>query len=321
VREFPLFVPAGDEHVAAVVTVPDEQPRGVVLLLAGTGRHNAIGSTLSARLSGELAKHGLASARLDYAGVGDSPGLVPQWDPADSGAATEQARAVLDTVRDALGVDRFAEVGTCYGSRVALALVADPACVGAVCLAPPFLDMGGLGRMGRQVRDRRVGSFLRSNAVLRRVVVGPARRLLRARKPAPRAVGAFAHLDRVRLVFLYGDRNVHEDHYSARARQSMEEALARLPEEQQARFELRTLPGGPLVTFDGLPPGEQAEILDVVVPYVTGWFDANTSAAQPKTSAAGTSGSSTPESERLYRSASMSGQASSPSDAAPSSAP
>jgi alpha-beta hydrolase superfamily lysophospholipase len=185
VREFPVFVPAGDDHVAAVVTVPDEPPRGVVLLLAGTGRHNAIGSTLSARLSGELAKHGLASARLDYAGVGDSPGLVPQWDPADSGAATEQARALLDTVREALGVDRFAEVGTCYGSRVALALVADPACVGAVCLAPPFLDMGGLGRMGRQVRDRRVGSFLRSNAVLRRVVVGPARRLLRARKPAP----------------------------------------------------------------------------------------------------------------------------------------
>jgi hypothetical protein len=33
------------------------------------------------------------------------------------------------------------------------------------------------------------------------------------------------------------------------------------------------LSGGPLTTFDGLPPGEQAEILDVVVPYVTSFFE------------------------------------------------
>lgn len=278
-REFPVFVPAGDDHVAAVVTVPDEPPRGVVLLLAGTGRHNAIGSTLSARLSTELARHGLASARLDYAGVGDSPGLVEQWNPADSGSATEQARAVLSVVSEALGVDRFAEVGTCYGSRVALSLVENPSCVGAVCLAPPILDFGGLGRMGRQVRDRRLGSFIRSNAALRRLIVAPLRRFLRASKPAPRVVGAFAHLDRARLVFLYGERNTQEDHYSGRARQSIEAALTGLPEEQRARFELRILPGGPLTTFDGLPHEEQAEILDVVVPHVTELFETSSAAA------------------------------------------
>ena len=275
-REFPLFVPAGDEHVAAVVTVPDGQPRGLVLQLAGTGRHNAIGSTLSARLSLELAGQGLASVRIDYVGAGDSPGLVEQWNPADSGNATEQARAVLSVVSEALGVERFAEVGTCYGSRVALSLVENPDCVGAVCLAPPILDFGGLGRMGRQVRDRRLGSFLRSNAALRRLVVAPLKRFLRASKPAPRVVGAFAHLDRARLVFLYGERNAQEDHYSGRARQSVEAALATLPEEQRARFELRMLPGGPLTTFDGLPHEEQAEIVDVVVPYVTELFETRT---------------------------------------------
>jgi alpha-beta hydrolase superfamily lysophospholipase len=272
-REFPVFVPAAEDRVAAVVTSPDDRPRGLVLLLAGTGRHNAIGSTLAARLSARLAEEGLATARLDYAGSGDSPGHVSQWNPAEISATTAQARAVLDTAREALDVAPFAEVGTCYGSRIALSLVEDPACVGAVCLAPPILDVGGLGRMGRQMRDRRVGAFIRSNAALRRVLVAPLRRLMGARKPAPRVFGAFAHLDRARLVFLYGGRNAHEDHFSGRARQSIEGAVAGLPEEQRARFELRTVAGGPLTTFDGLAADEQAEILDVVVPYVTSFFE------------------------------------------------
>ena len=172
-REFPLFVPAAEDRVAAVVTAPDDPPRGLVLLLAGTGRHNAIGSTLAARLSERLADEGLATARLDYAGSGDSPGDVSQWNPAEISATTAQARAVLDTAREALDVAPFAEVGTCYGSRIALSLVEDPACVGAVCLAPPILDVGGLGRMSRRIRDRRVGAFIRSNAALRKVVVAP----------------------------------------------------------------------------------------------------------------------------------------------------
>jgi hypothetical protein len=272
-REFPVFVQSGGDRVAAVVTGPDDRPHGLVLLLAGTGRHNAIGSTLAARLSARLAEEGLATARLDYAGSGDSPGHVSQWNPAEISATTAQARAVLDTAREALDVAPFAEVGTCYGSRIALSLVEDPACVGAVCLAPPILDVGGLGRMSRRFRDRRVGAFIRSNAVLRTAVVAPLRRLLGARRPAPRFVGAFAHLDRARLVFLYGGRNVHEDHFSGRARQSIDSAVAGLPAEQQSRFELRMVAGGPLTTFDGLPPDEQGEIVDVVVPYVTSFFE------------------------------------------------
>ncbi len=280
-REFAIFVPAGSDRVAAVVTTPDDRPRGVVLLLAGTGRHNAIGSTLSARLSERLAAHGLASARLDYSGSGDSPGLVSRWNPAEIEAATTQARAVLDVAREALDTVPFAEVGTCYGSRVALALVEDPDCLGAVCLAPPILDLGGLGRVGRRLRERRLGAFIRSSAALRRLVVAPLRRMLRARKPARPLVGAFAHLDRARLVFLYGDRNAFEDHYSRRARQSVEAAVGRLPEEQRARFELRMLPGGPLTTFDGLPPEEQVEVLDLVVAYVAALFETNGSPESP----------------------------------------
>jgi len=271
--EFPVFVAAGADRVAAVVTAPDRQPpRGVVLLLAGTGRHIAIGSTLSARLSERLAEEGLASVRLDYAGSGDSPGLVSHWDPAEIAATTAQARAVLDVAREALDVKPFAEVGTCYGSRIALSLVEDPSCTGAVCLAPPILDVGGLGRMSRGVRDGRVGALVRSNATLRRALA-PARRLLGGRKTAPRVVGAFAHLDRARLVFLYGARNVHEDHYSGRAQKSIDSAVAGLSAEERSRFELHMIAGGPLTTFDGLPPEEQEEIVDIVLPFVASFFE------------------------------------------------
>ena len=97
-KQFPLFVEAGDDHVASVLSVPEGNPRGVVISLSGTGRHNLIGSTLCAHLSQRLVERGLAHVRLDYAGVGDSPGLVPTWVLSDVGAASQQARAVLGAV-------------------------------------------------------------------------------------------------------------------------------------------------------------------------------------------------------------------------------
>ena len=197
-RQFPVFVSAGEDHVAAVMTAPDQQPDGLVVLLAGTGRHNAIGSTLSALLSERLAgrawrRSGSTTQARVTARVSSRSGILqrsrrrrrrrgPCW--------KSRARRSTST--------SFAEVGTCFGSRIALSLVEDRACLGAVCLAPPILDVGGLGRMGRRVRDRRLGAFIRSNAALRRVVLSPLRRLLGARKPAPRVFGAFAHLDHAR---------------------------------------------------------------------------------------------------------------------------
>ena len=114
-KQFPLFVQAGDDHVAAVLTVPEGNPRGVVISLSGTGRHSLIGSTMCAHLSQRLVERGLAHVRLDYAGVGDSPGLVPTWVLSNVGAASQQARAVLGEVTEALGVRSFVVVGACYG--------------------------------------------------------------------------------------------------------------------------------------------------------------------------------------------------------------
>ena len=202
-NQFPLFVEAGEGHVASVLTIPAGEPRGVVISLAGTGRHNLIGSTICAHLSRRLVERGLAHVRLDYAGVGDSPGLVPIWALSDVGAASRQAHAVLAAVREALGVNRFVAVGTCYGSRVALSLVSDPDCCGAVCLAVPVLDHGGFARVSRSVGERTVFSYVRSHTALRRLAE-PLRHTLRARKPAAGVVGAFEHLDRAAITFLYG---------------------------------------------------------------------------------------------------------------------
>ena len=285
-KQFPLFVEAGDDHVASVLTVPEGNPRGVVISLPGTGRHNLIGSTMCSHLSQRLVERGLAHVRLDYAGVGDSPGLVPTWVLSDVGAASQQARAVLGAVTEALGVRRFVVVGTCYGSRVALSLVSDPDCCGAVCLAPPVLDHGGFARVSRSVGERTVFSYVRSHAALRRLA-DPLRRALRARKAAAGVVGAFDHLDRAAITFLYG-RVPQEDHYSRRAGEVLDEALVQLPPERRERFELRMLQWGPLYRFDILPPEDKEEVLNVVLPLVDEAFEDAGNGSAPSRLAAST---------------------------------
>lgn len=284
-RQFPLFVEAQGGHVASVVTVPDGEPRGIVISLAATGRHNLIGSTMCTHLSQRVMEYGLASVRLDYVGVGDSPGLVPTWTLSDVEAAAQQARAVLSVAMDALDVGHFAAVGTCYGSRVALRLVSENSCVGAVCLAPPVLEYGGLSRASRQVGERTVLSFIRSHAALRRLA-RPLRSTLRARRPAGLVVGALEHLDRARIAFLYGTPSF-DDHYSRRAHEVLDASLSKLPSATRERFELRMLPWGPLSTFDALAPADQNAVLDIVVPLVRASFEDSTpSASRAKASAA-----------------------------------
>ena len=269
---YPLFVPAGDDHVATVLTVPSSEPDGLVVVLAGTGRHNVVGGTMAGLLSARLAQAGLASVRLDYAGVGDSSGEVETWSPSDLEAALTQAQATVRTAREVLGIDRYAAVGTCYGSRVALSLVGDPACAGAVCLAPPILDPGAMRRAGRRLEGGSILGAIRSSPLGRKLVLGPARRLLRSRKASGRVVGALSQLGDAKLAFLYGGRNPDADHLSPRAREILEARAAALPPAQRERFSLQVLDSGPLTTFDGLPGAEQEAILDVVVPLVEACF-------------------------------------------------
>ena len=131
--------------------------------------------------------------------------------------------------------------------------------------------------MARRERGGRRGkgaalTLLRSNRVSRRLIVEPLRKLTQQRGRVARAGSGFAHLDRLRIVFLYG-RNPAEDHYSAQVQRGIDEAVAALPVEQRARFELRMLSSGPLTTFDGLAHADQEAILDAVVPFVLQCFE------------------------------------------------
>ena len=270
-NQFPIFVDAGKGPVAAMLTVPEAEPRGLVVSLAGTGRVNVIGSTLCAHLSRRVAERGLASVRLDYSGVGDSPGHVSSWTPSDVGEAVCQARAVLAESMEILGVTRFAVVGTCYGTRVALSLVPDRQCVGAVCLALPILDYGGFSRVTRKVGQRKAFSALRSNPLVRRLT-NPLRSSVRARRPAAPVVAAFDCLERSRITFLYG-QDPWEDHYDRQVQDVLDRLLAALPPERRGRFELRMLPWGPLTTFDILSPADKEAVLEVVVPLVCATFE------------------------------------------------
>lgn len=278
-RQFPLWVPTDSGPVAAIVTAPDEDPQGVVVTLAGTGRHITIGSTMSARLSERVVEHGLASVRFDYAGVGDSPGSVESWRLSDVEAVTRQALAVTRLACEALEVPRFACVGTCYGSRVALNLVTDAACIGAVCLAPPVLDHGNVVNLGRSVGHRRRFSFVRSNPVFRKAVYEPLRSAVKQSKLTPSIPRALAALDHAELVFLYSD-NYERDHLNDRVRAALEEAAAKLPADRRERFALHVVDTGALTLFEVLPPSEQTLILDLVLPVLHGWFDRSATEAE-----------------------------------------
>lgn len=269
-RSSPLFIHTGDDTVAAVVSVPKEPPEGLVIVLAGTGRHVVIGGTLAALLAEPIGTDGLATLRLDYAGVGDSPGVVSSWTAADVARETASARAAVTKVREVLGVDQFVSVGTCFGSRVALQLASDPACIGTVCIAPPILDPGSPALARRALGKRRIVEAVRSLPLADTVLKPVAKRLLR-RGPSSSVLKSLSHLDRARIVFLYG-QPLEDDHYDPRGLEKVNAALANLPERERARFELRLLDAGPLTIFDSLSASAQEEIVHTVATEVQDCF-------------------------------------------------
>jgi hypothetical protein len=118
VIEHGVFVPSGDRVLGAVVTLPDGEPRGVVVLTTGGG--GALRShhfALWTRVARGLADQGIASIRMEHGGVGDSTGEA-RMDfralPVDD--VMTVARFGLETT----GTRRLGLCGNCGGARAAL---------------------------------------------------------------------------------------------------------------------------------------------------------------------------------------------------------
>jgi hypothetical protein len=172
-NEFPIFVRVGDERVAAVVSIPDGEPRALVALLQGGGGatrsyHNSMW-TLTSR---DLADRGLATVRVDWVGIGDSTGSFAQ------GLGTPPAdvlRAVLDVTVRATGLHRLGLAAECGGAATALALADDLATsVDSVAVIKLLAEEGRLlNRVRGSVISRRrligwIERHPRLNSLLRR---------------------------------------------------------------------------------------------------------------------------------------------------------
>jgi pimeloyl-ACP methyl ester carboxylesterase len=138
-NEYPIFVPVQDQHIAAVITVPDSAPRALVHLLQGGGGQSRSHRNRSwVRLSRGLAAEGIASVRMDYPGLGDSTG-VPNFQrespPVDAAIAVASAGLRI------VGVDTFGVVGNCIGIATAIEMATQmPSCSAVVSVVPIALE-------------------------------------------------------------------------------------------------------------------------------------------------------------------------------------
>jgi alpha/beta superfamily hydrolase len=271
IAEHPIFVPYERGHLAAVVTTPVGEPRGLTMLLTGIGLPQVIGSALAARTAADLGQRGLASVRFDYEGIGESTGVVPQFSLAETESAAQQALSVLETARRVVGVNRFAVAGSCIGSRVALQLARRPDCVGAVCIALPLFELGTWTRLRRHSAVSAPVSFVRRHRFLRRVVLAPLKRILAERSSTPRLQALASALDHARVLVLYSSSP--RDYYDERVRRRLDEVVGTFPTADRARFELRVLEAGPLTAFEALTPDAQTAIVESVADWVTSSFD------------------------------------------------
>ncbi len=139
VIEEPRFFPPDAQTYFGFVSRPSSGPAsstGVVLLGGTQPGCTTIGrNRLWVTLARDIAGAGHPTIRFDYPGLGESLGGSVEYDL--DRPAVEVLRAAMAELAEG-GVERFVLIGTCYGSRTALAVAADDTRVDRlVLLAPP----------------------------------------------------------------------------------------------------------------------------------------------------------------------------------------
>ena len=235
-KEFPVFVPHEDEHLAAVITVPDSHPRAVVhLLQGGGGQSRSHQNRTWVRVARGLADKGIASVRMDYPGLGDSTGL-PSFEV--ESPPVEAALAVARISLGAVGVDSFAVVGNCIGIPTAIEMATRIPCATVVCVVPTSLHHLMEVSAGRRAGGARRAMGKRLPA-LRRVVRELRRRGIGRSGPVTRLRPELATILRsASILILHGGT---DDSWS-KLRTEMAELRSEIGEEAGARLVSGMLP-------------------------------------------------------------------------------
>ena len=256
-NEVPLFVPYGPEHLAAVLCLPESEPRGLVVLLQEFAVGRSHKNRMWTRAARSMAALGIASVRMDYLGTGDSTGEVPAVE--FESVAIEEVVAVAELAADLVGTKELGVVGNCFGARAAVAFAAGtPACRTAALVVPGSLDAvlapaPQTSRMGRAAK-----SVARRSSLVKRVV-RPILKRGRGREPRPFVPEVAEAHGGTDLLFVVPDDGKHEGKLRA--------AAAGMPEGGgRVEFELIS---ASRITGTNFPVTAQPVLIDIL----TTWMD------------------------------------------------
>ncbi len=260
-QEYPVFVPVGDHQVAAIVTIPRGNPRGVVLFTTGGG--GALRSQrfrLWTRAARGLAQRGIASVRMEYPGIGDSTGVSRiglGWAKLPVDDVIVLARFAMSVA----GTDRLGLCGNCAGARAILRAIGSfPSCESLV-----LFWLKPLASSDRATQKRLFSSV----RVLKRLP-GPLKRLLvRAYwKRQSRSGLGIDVAERLRDAAQGRDLLLVETQSALAGQipQVMEELQA---SNQRYRVELQRVESTSMQAFQSV--SEQESTVSAVI----GWFDAS----------------------------------------------
>jgi pimeloyl-ACP methyl ester carboxylesterase len=264
--EYPVFVPYGDGHVAAMITVPDGEHRGLAVLMTGIGAHRSHRYSIWTKASRRLAERGIASVRFDHVGLGESTSDKRAWTLGD--VPVDPARAVTRFAIKATGAKDLVAIGNCWGAWTSLLLGAEsPECRGVAFIRAPIVLVPTRGlralktKRGRRMLARRLlgRGQKRQPPPLPEGVTAPKGGALPDLRPAVRAV-----LRRGRLLFLFGQG---EATFNAPAQRALQTMIRDLRPDERSRLETTLVEGRTLAGFESMET--QEALIGAVVEFAT----------------------------------------------------
>ena len=265
-REAPVFIPHGSEHLAATVTIPDDAPRGMALLMTGFGAPRShrfqMWTTAARRLAAE---HRIGSIGADWVGMGESTGLLERW----GWRASWEVASVATFGMRVLGVDRFVAAGNCVGGGVAVAMAMDREdCIGSMSFLTHLMLPNSERRTGAYARMRKskLAEIAGSSRVLRKHVIRPIRNQVTSTPPD--FVGNLRKaLRHAQVLFVYGEE---DPSFNPRIQAEIERVEASVPPDARDRLKLQILEGEHLGGFESVE--QRARTIETVLDWTERCF-------------------------------------------------